>query len=264
MELNFKDFEILVPSLEEPLAFYQYTLGLPLRFRNETFADFDLGVGSRLALWKVGHAVETCGENAVGTAGNRMMGSFRLKSKDAIDQAFSEFKSKNVNVIQTPKVWPWGKYSFYFTDPNEYLWEVFTTDQSKADGFVITEVSFFVEDLERSLAFYRDNVGLTVKRSDQWTTEFQSGEAAFCLKGVAAFNKELGSIITPNGHRCIGAFQFDTGEEVTEYYRQLCENEVEFVTDLIDWPWGARAAYFKDPDGFLWEIYAWVGKPYTW
>ena len=264
MDLKLKDFELLVPKLEKPLAFYQDTLALPLRFRNETFADFDLGVGSRLALWEVGHAVETCGENAVGMAGNRMMGSFRLKSKDAVDQAFSEFKTKDVNVIQTPRVWPWGKYAFYFTDPNEYLWEVFSDGQVQSDHLVITEVSFFVEEFERSLAFYQDKVGLTVKKHDQWTTEFRSGEATFCLKGADAFNKELGNVISKNGHGCIGAFQFDTGEEVTEYYRQLCENDVEFVTDLIDWPWGARAAYFKDLDGFLWEIYAWVGKPYTW
>ena len=125
MKLTLKDFELLFPDLEKVLGFYKDTLGLPLRFRNETFADFDLGYGSRLALWEVKHAGETCGESSVNPVGNRMMASFRLKSKEALLQTYKEFRQKKVNLIQPAQSWPWGKYAFYFKDPNDYLWEVY-------------------------------------------------------------------------------------------------------------------------------------------
>jgi catechol 2,3-dioxygenase-like lactoylglutathione lyase family enzyme len=131
--------------------------------------------------------------------------------------------------------------------------------------FKITDVCFFVSDVERSIRFYQGIIGLNIKRQDIGFAEFQTGEATFAVWELSDIRKNLGeNIISNEGHRCIGAFQFDTGEEVTTFYNELRAKKVEFATDLVDWPWGARAAYFKDPDGFLWEIYAWVEKPYTW
>jgi uncharacterized protein len=125
MKLVLKDFELIVPNVEKAVAFYKDTLGLPLRFRNETFADFDLGFGSRLALWETTHASQTCGADAVGPAGNHMMGAIKMASKQLIDDAYQELHQKNVNIVEAPKTWPWGTYGFYFKDPNDYLWEVY-------------------------------------------------------------------------------------------------------------------------------------------
>jgi len=125
MKLTYKDYELLVPDLEKVLGFYKDTLGLPIRFRNETFADFDLGYGSRLALWEIRHAAQTCGEDSVTPAGNRMMASMRMPSKEALHQAYNALNQKQVNLLQIPRLMPWGKYAFYFKDPNDYIWEVF-------------------------------------------------------------------------------------------------------------------------------------------
>lgn len=126
MKLTFKDFELLVPDLEKVLGFYKDTLGLPMRFRNETFADFDLGYGSRLALWEIKHASQTCGDDSVNIAGNRMMASMCLPSKDALQKAYGDLKLKKVELLQPPQLMPWGRYAFYFKDPNDYIWEVYT------------------------------------------------------------------------------------------------------------------------------------------
>ncbi len=131
--------------------------------------------------------------------------------------------------------------------------------------FKISDICFFVEDIEQAVSFYQDVIGLETKRRDIGFAEFQTGEATFAVWERGNIRENLGNgIISDIGHRCIGAFEFDTGEEVIEFYNNLLQKGVEFVTDLVDWPWGARAAYFKDPEGFLWEIYAWVGTPYTW
>ncbi len=131
--------------------------------------------------------------------------------------------------------------------------------------FKITDFCLFVEDIERSTAFYHDVVGLELKRRDTGFSEFLTGEATLGLWQVSDVRQNLGpEIISPQGHWCIGAFEFETGEELMGLYERLKSHDVEFATEMVDWPWGARAAYFKDPDGFLWEIYAWVGVPYTW
>jgi len=130
---------------------------------------------------------------------------------------------------------------------------------------VISDICFFVDDMERSSHFYQEKIGLKIKRQDKWSVEFETGEATFAIRKADEFRKLLGEERLSNeGNLCIGAFQFDTGEEVKEYYQFLRDQKIDFVTDLVDWPWGARAAYFKDLNGFLWEIYAWVGTPYTW
>ncbi|MHC1783497.1 MAG: VOC family protein [Anaerolineaceae bacterium] len=131
--------------------------------------------------------------------------------------------------------------------------------------FKITDYCLFVEDIERSTAFYHDILGLELKRRDLGFSEFLTGEATLALWEAADFRKNVGkNILSLQGHRCIGAFEFEKSEELMELYHRLKGLGVEFATEMVDWPWGARAAYFKDPDGFLWEIYAWVGTPYTW
>lgn len=138
-------------------------------------------------------------------------------------------------------------------------------EQETKMDYKITDFCLFVEDIESSADFYLTVVGLECKRRDTGFAEFLTGEATLGLWQVSDVRQNLGAdIISPNGHRCIGAFEFDTRDELDEFYKRLRSFGVEFVTDMVDWPWGARAAYFKDPDGFLWEIYTWVGVPYTW
>jgi uncharacterized glyoxalase superfamily protein PhnB len=43
-------------------------------------------------------------------------------------------------------------------------------------------------------------------------------------------------------------------ENVDAAYETFKTNGVEFTTPLLDQSWGIRAAYFRDPDGNLWEI----------
>jgi len=130
MKIVLKDIELIVPSIEKAVEFYKDTLGLPMRFRNETFADFDMGYGSRLALWEKPHAVQTCGEEAIGSKGNHMMGAVRLDSIEAVDEAHTELRQKGVHIVHEPKLWPWGAYGFYFKDPHDYLWEIYFWEKS--------------------------------------------------------------------------------------------------------------------------------------
>jgi catechol 2,3-dioxygenase-like lactoylglutathione lyase family enzyme len=128
----------------------------------------------------------------------------------------------------------------------------------------ITIVTIGVDDLERSLRFYRDGLGL--KTEGITGTEFEHGAVAFfdlqpSLK-LAIWPRE--SIAHDSGI-AIGppsATEFTLGhnvsskEEVDAVMRQAGKAGAVIVKDARDTFYGGYAGYFEDPDGHLWEI-AW-------
>jgi uncharacterized protein len=129
----------------------------------------------------------------------------------------------------------------------------------------ISDYGLLTDSVERSIDFYHGVLGFEIKRRDTGFAEFWTGDTILCIWEADDVKQHLGKdSVTDKGHWFMGAFQFDTGEEVKAAYDELKSKGVEFLTELKFWDWGATAAYFKDPDGYLWEIYAWTGKPYTW
>jgi catechol 2,3-dioxygenase-like lactoylglutathione lyase family enzyme len=131
--------------------------------------------------------------------------------------------------------------------------------------FRVTDCCLLVPNVDRSVEFYRDRLGLRLKRRDIGFAEFDIEGATLALWEASDVQRHLGKDAVSNeGHWFMGAFEFQSAEALLDAYNQFKSRGVTFVKEPRDWPWGARAAYFKDPDGYLWEIYAWVGKPYTW
>jgi catechol 2,3-dioxygenase-like lactoylglutathione lyase family enzyme len=126
-----------------------------------------------------------------------------------------------------------------------------------------------VEDLERSLAFYRDGLGLPTKGIIG--TEFEDGAVAF-------FNLDNGMILATYPAKSLardakvqltterlGAVSIghavNSKAEVDAVMAQA-ERAGAVITDRAhDRVWGGYTGYFHDPDGHLWEIIwnpAWV------
>ena len=125
MQLKISDYCLIVADVDRAAAFYGETLGLPMRFRNENFADFDLGEGARLALWEYAHVSGAVGVETVGKPGNRFMGAIRLDTGEEVDAAYEELRKKGVNFIKEPSDWPWGARAACFTDPDGHLWKIY-------------------------------------------------------------------------------------------------------------------------------------------
>ncbi|MEN6572343.1 MAG: VOC family protein [Anaerolineaceae bacterium] len=126
MKLVISDYCLIVSSVEKSIAFYKDVIGLPMRFRNENFADFDLGHGARLALWEHAHVAPVVGgAEMVGPKGNRTMGAIRLGSRESVDELTNSLAKKGVHIIRHPQEWPWGAYAAYFSDPDANLWEIY-------------------------------------------------------------------------------------------------------------------------------------------
>jgi catechol 2,3-dioxygenase-like lactoylglutathione lyase family enzyme len=121
-----------------------------------------------------------------------------------------------------------------------------------------------VGDLERSLAFYRDGMGLPTQGIVG--TEFEGGAVVFidlnddlvlALYPKTALAREAKVPVSPPSPSefAIG-HNVNSKPEVDAVMRQA-ENAGARITDPAhDRFWGGYAGHFQDPDGHLWEV-AW-------
>jgi catechol 2,3-dioxygenase-like lactoylglutathione lyase family enzyme len=118
----------------------------------------------------------------------------------------------------------------------------------------INVITLGVEDLQRSLDFYKGGLG--------WRAKVQGDIAFFQLNGVllALYPKERlakDAEVSPQGHGFRG---------ITLAYNCRDEGEVDSVLSLVKSIgvnivkpaqktfWGGYSGYFFDPDGHLWEV----------
>lgn len=113
----------------------------------------------------------------------------------------------------------------------------------------------FVEDLDRTKAFYVDALGFSLGFEDSTSAGVFLGNDMFLLVTVPSASDMLTGeqLGTPNGQRPVGLFNIFV-ENVDEVFELLRSKGVEFFIDPVDRDWGRRTAHFKDPDGVVWEI----------
>lgn len=128
----------------------------------------------------------------------------------------------------------------------------------------ITLITIGVDDLERSLRFYRDGLGL--KTEGIVGTEFEHGAVAFfdLQAGLKLALWPRKSIAHDSGLPLgkPGPTEFTIGHnvsskaEVDGVMEQARKAGAVIVKPGHDTFWGGYAGYFQDPDQHLWEV-AW-------
>lgn len=128
----------------------------------------------------------------------------------------------------------------------------------------ISLITLAVDDLEASLGFYRDRLGLATEGIIG--EDFENGAVAFfdlqsnlklALYPRKSLSKDSG---LPLSHS--GAPAFSIGHnvaskaEVDQVMEQAKNAGAVIVKPAEDTFWGGYAGYFQDPNGHLWEI-AW-------
>lgn len=127
------------------------------------------------------------------------------------------------------------------------------------DASRITDVCLLVEDVARSVAFYRDVMGLPVKRLDQGFAEFATQDIVLALWQRDNLADHVGfAAARAGGTSCMVACRLPDAAAVDARHAHLAGRGVSFVRGPTLYAWNAYAAYFADPDGHLWELYAWV------
>jgi len=126
----------------------------------------------------------------------------------------------------------------------------------------ISVITLGVDDLERSLAFYRDGLGLPTKGIIG--TEFEDGAVVFfdmnedlilALYPRSALAKDAKVPVSPPSPSELTIGQLVRSKNEVDAIMQQAEKAGAHVTDPArDRFWGGYSGYFQDLDGHLWEI----------
>jgi hypothetical protein len=128
----------------------------------------------------------------------------------------------------------------------------------------VTVLTIGVDDLERSVRFYRDGLGL--RTEGIIGKEFEYGSVAFfdlhggirlALWPRSSISKDTGLPVQPASSTDLTlGHNVASRAEVDAVMAEATKAGARIVKIAQDTFWGGYAGYFQDPDGHLWEI-AW-------
>jgi catechol 2,3-dioxygenase-like lactoylglutathione lyase family enzyme len=126
----------------------------------------------------------------------------------------------------------------------------------------ISVITLGVDDLERSVAFYRDGLGLGT--DGIVGAEFEHGAVAFFdlqqgLKLAVWPRRSLAhdaalTVSPPSATDLSLGHNVSSKAEVDAVMQQASAAGAAVVKVAHDTFWGGYAGYFQDPDGHLWEV----------
>jgi catechol 2,3-dioxygenase-like lactoylglutathione lyase family enzyme len=128
----------------------------------------------------------------------------------------------------------------------------------------ISMITLGVRDLEASIRFYRYGLGFP-------KMEFTPDVAFFPLNGswLGLYNRDSlaeDATVSPDGSGFPGftlSHNVDSEAEVDQTMDQAASAGATVVKQPQKVFWGGYSGYFKDPDGYLWEVaynpHFWVG-----
>ena len=125
----------------------------------------------------------------------------------------------------------------------------------------ITDICFFVADVEKAVAFYVDRLGFKLRRRAEGFADFTGAGttlALWQLDHVASHTGISSARAQPGAHKACAAMQLPSPAAVDDAYRELSAAGVPFQDAPGDYPWNARCCYFRDLDDNVWELYAWL------
>ncbi|GFZ98266.1 hypothetical protein GCM10008018_50610 [Paenibacillus marchantiophytorum] len=122
----------------------------------------------------------------------------------------------------------------------------------------LLQVRILVEDFQKSVAFYRDQLELKV----DWYEEsmeyalFHTGAARVELLSRKAMSQSLGEVLESNNPYATNFLLNIEVEDLDATYARLREKDVQFVKEPhYNAQWKGQFAYFRDLDGTLIELY---------
>lgn len=123
-----------------------------------------------------------------------------------------------------------------------------------------------VDDVQEAIDFYTNTMGYKIheKNHDGVTfSEFVTGgPVVLFVWQWDHLCEHLGmEVMSQVKNRTQSAIYFDNPDDVDRAYEELKAKGIHFLTEPKNWPWHARAAYFLDHDGNMWEIYSGDAHP---
>ena len=123
----------------------------------------------------------------------------------------------------------------------------------------ISIITLGVEDLERSVAFYHEGLGLPTESPTTSFVMFLTAGTRLALYPLADFVNEIPGRADPGRPGFGGvtlAYNVRARSEVDDVLALIPEFGGSVLKPATDTAWGGYSGYFGDPDGHLWEV-AW-------
>lgn len=126
----------------------------------------------------------------------------------------------------------------------------------RIDGLL--ETALYADDMARSVAFFRDVLGLAVMLDSERLTAFDAGRQGVLL--VFARGKSVEDMVSERGvvpgHDGRGPLHmaFAIAEDSYEDWRAHLTYAGVTMRGEMHWPRGGRSLYFEDPDGHVLEL----------
>jgi catechol 2,3-dioxygenase-like lactoylglutathione lyase family enzyme len=122
----------------------------------------------------------------------------------------------------------------------------------------ISIITLGVRDLARSLAFYRDGLGLpTTWSPDKGVIFFQTTGTCLALYPLEKLAEDVGPEFDVPPAKFSGITLAHNVRERSDVDRVLAEAAAagaKIEKPAADTFWGGYSGYFSDPDGYLWEV----------
>ena len=126
----------------------------------------------------------------------------------------------------------------------------------RIDGLL--ETALYVDDMARSVAFFRDLMGLTPMLETERLTAFDAGRKGVLLvfrRGASTEDmpSERGTVAGHDGSGPLHMAFAIAEDSYDEWHRHLVAAGVKIRSEMR-WPRGGRSLYFEDPDGHVLEV----------
>ncbi len=119
---------------------------------------------------------------------------------------------------------------------------------------ILDYVVLIVTDLEQSLSFYTETLGLELQHRAEKYAQINAGTTRLSLYTRDAMQETLGVALEPPS---LASPSFELGFKVPDCdaaFSELVASGAPAVTEPTTRPWGQRTAYIRDPDGNLIEL----------
>jgi catechol 2,3-dioxygenase-like lactoylglutathione lyase family enzyme len=258
-----------VSDLEQAHRFYEGAFGADRRAESPVpLVDLG-GNASRVALREWDAVASDAGVAAHGSGFRGFTLSYILDSAEDVDEVLRRAERHGGRVTKPPKNAVWG-YSAYVTDPAGYLWKVASSkrrpllgrkDPAVDNGHAIkpqeVPITIGVTDMKRSKDFYKDGVGLPVKKAFGSKFVMFGGEDGTSDLGMYKREALAGdAAVAPEGNGFHGfsiTHFVDSAEHVDALLARAARAGGQIVRAgrLAE---DGYSGYFADLDGNLWQV----------
>lgn len=116
-------------------------------------------------------------------------------------------------------------------------------------------VVLIVDDVDRSLAFYTETLGLALDHRSGPFAQLATGRTRVALFQRSAMAETLGREQLPAADPQAPGFELGFKvDDVDAAFADLTGRGVPPIVEPTDRAWGQRTAYLEDPDGYLIEL----------